>query len=228
MYIDFHTHKPIAESDPEVIEIISAHVEVKYSSNYFTIGHHPWWSLEQLTQSEISDVEVKLQDAKCLGIGECGLDKLKGASKDIQEEVFLQQIEIANRYNAPLIMHCVRKYDRAIQLKKAHGNSEWCIHGFRRNAILAKDILDAGMYVSISPIKFMPDSFINMIKYLPLDRFFIETDSEYSLSIIERYEIVAQLKNINLSVLQNQMINNFESLFKWKEIKISTMDSKSS
>ncbi|MDZ7900605.1 MAG: TatD family hydrolase [Arcicella sp.] len=214
MYIDFHTHKPIYSNDREVIEIISAHKNVKYENEYYTIGHHPWWTENPLNKVEINDLQQNLHSKFCLGIGECGLDKLKGATKEIQEEIFYQQIQIANQHNVPLIVHCVRQYDQILHFRKQYGKTPWVIHGFRRNQQLAKSLLDQGANLSVSPFENMNTSFKEMLKYIPLNGFFVETDSEYSLNIKERYAILANLKQITLSDLQNQMLTNFTNFFK--------------
>lgn len=217
MYIDFHTHKPLYSNDNEVIEIISAHKNVKYENEYYTIGHHPWWTEKALDNDEITHLEQNLQNKFCLGIGECGLDKLKGASKEIQEEVFYQQIQVANENNVALIIHCVRQYDQILHFRKQYGKTPWVIHGFRRNQQLAKSLLDQGIHLSVSPFENMNNSFKEMLEYIPLEGFFIETDSEYSLNIKERYAIMADLKQVNIHDLQNQMLTNFTTLFKWKQ-----------
>jgi TatD DNase family protein len=219
VHIDFHTHRALY-NDEYHIEVLSAHIQPKSYDNYYTIGHHPWWTEKELEIDELKSLEAHLSHPRCLGIGECGLDKLKGASKEIQEKVFYQQATLAQNYKVPLIMHCVRQYDRAIQIRKDFTTNPWCIHGFRRNHILAGQLLDAGIMVSISPILHMTDSFTEMIKYLPLDQFFIETDSEYSMSIKERYEAVAQIKKIDIFALRQQMVDNFNNFFKWKQLNL--------
>jgi TatD DNase family protein len=216
-FIDFHTHKALCAEEPEIVEVISNHKEVKNENEFFTIGHHPWWTNEILTGSELTTLKLNLTHSNCLGIGECGLDKLKGAPKEIQEEVFYQHIQIANEINAPLIVHCVRQYDQVLNFRKNYGNTPWVIHGFRRNYQLAKSLLDQGIKVSISPIIHMNTGFIEMIEYLPLDGFFIETDSEYSMTIKERYVNVAELKKMDIFALQNQMKQNFIKFYQWKE-----------
>ena len=118
MFIDFHTHKPLFTENSDVLEVVSAHEIVKYADRYFTIGHHPWWATKPLTPFEIENLEAKLQNPFALAIGECGLDKLKGATKTIQEKVFYQQIMLANKLGAPLIVHCVRQYDQILHFKK--------------------------------------------------------------------------------------------------------------
>ena len=223
MYIDFHTHKPIYSNDPEVIEIISAHKNVKYENEYYTIGHHPWWTEKHLIEDEINNLKQNLQDKFCLGIGECGLDKLKGVSKEIQEEVFYQQIQVANESKVPLIIHCVRQYDQILHFRKQYGKTPWVIHGFRRNQQLAKSLLDQGIQLSISPFENMNVSFEEMLEYIPLNGFFIETDSDYSMNIKERYAIIASLKSVDKVYLQELMVQNFTTFFKWKEEELKSI-----
>jgi TatD DNase family protein len=218
MYIDFHTHKPLFSPDSNVLEIISMHKAVKYEKEYFTVGHHPWWTESPLSEEDIQNLEILLSDKFCLGIGECGLDKLKGASKEIQEEVFYQHIMLANKHNVPLIIHCVRQYDQVINFRKKYGKTPWVIHGFRRNKQLAKSLIDQGIMVSVSPFENMNESFVDMLKYLPSESYFLETDSEYTLNIMKRYQIMATLRNIDLEELKEQMMENFKMFFYWKGI----------
>ena len=221
MYIDFHTHKPLYSADPNVLEIISMHKNVKYESEYFTVGHHPWWTNEKLSEADLLNMEMFLSSKHCLGIGECGLDKLKGATKEIQEEVFYQHIMLANKNNVPLIVHCVRQYDQVLNFKKKHGKTPWVIHGFRRNKQLAKSLIDHEIMLSVSPLRQMNESFVEMLQFLPVDSYFLETDSEYSLTIMERYQLMADLKRVDLEELKGQMKLNFDGFFGWKGFKFS-------
>jgi TatD DNase family protein len=192
------------------------HQTVKYENEYFTVGHHPWWTNEGLSEADLQQLETLLADKFCLGIGECGLDKLKGAPKEIQEEVFHQHIMLANKNKVPLIVHCVRQYDQVLSFKKKYGKTPWVIHGFRRNQQLAKSLIDQGIMLSVSPFRQMNESFVEMLRFLPVMSYFLETDSEYSLSIMERYQLMADLKKIDLEELKTQMKLNFEVFFGWK------------
>ena len=219
MYIDFHTHKPLFSTDSNVLEIISMHKNVKYEGEYFTVGHHPWWTNEKLSEADLLNMEMFLSSKHCLGIGECGLDKLKGATKEIQEEVFYQHIMLANKNNVPLIVHCVRQYDQVLNFKKKYGKTPWVIHGFRRNKQLAKSLIDHEIMLSVSPLRQMNESFVEMLQFLPVDSYFLETDSEYSLTIMERYQLMADLKRVDLEELKGQMKLNFDGFFGWKGFK---------
>jgi TatD DNase family protein len=192
------------------------HKTVKYENEYFTVGHHPWWTESLLLEDDLRNLETLLLNKFCLGIGETGLDKLKGASKEIQEEVFYQHIMLANTHNVPLIIHCVRQYDQLINFRKKYGKTPWVIHGFRRNVQLAKSLIEQGIMVSVSPFENMNESVIEMLKCLPSESYFIETDSNYTVNIKERYQIMTSLRNTDLEELKNQMTENFTNFFKWK------------
>ena len=56
-----------------------------------------------------------------------------------------------------------------------------------------------------------------MLEYIPLNGFFIETDSDYSLNIRERYAIMVALKKVDEEYLQELIVQNFTKFFKWKE-----------
>lgn len=216
-YIDFHNHSKWNGND--VLEVVSIDGHKLKEAHFYTIGYHPWWITKQLTTTEISLLQSRFEDdERCLGLGECGLDGLKGPSASIQENTFLQQVELANKLNAPLVIHCVRAFDRLLSFKKKYGKTSWTIHGFVRNKILAKQILDAGCNISIAPDYRMTATFTETLQYLPLDRFFIETDSDFILDIKQRYKILSELRKITEDKLKTAIFSNFTAFYKekWK------------
>lgn len=215
MIIDFHTHsKREAE---EVLEVVSIHPHRKEAIDWYTIGFHPWWTMELLTDRALDFLKDRLEnDGFCLALGECGLDKLKGVDLQRQEAIFRQQIELANAVNAPVIVHCVRLYDTVLKLHRTLAKTPWVIHGYRRHSILARSIVEQGIYISVAPSNKMTDSFIQTLQTLPLDRCFVETDSDTRLSIKERYELFAGLRRLTTDNLEEQLFNNFKTFFQWK------------
>lgn len=217
IYIDHHTHRKRCLDDS--IEVISLHNDQVRDADYFTMGFHPWWTENLLSVDELELLKhTYLNTNHCLAIGECGLDNLKGAELDLQEEIFKQQIMVANECNAPVVVHCVRAYDRIIRMRKKYGQTDWVIHGFVRNVVLANQLLDAGFYLSLAPHNEMKDSFIDTLKSAPLDRIFIETDSSTMHNISERYAIFAALRKLRLEDLQKILFTNFTKFYdrKWK------------
>ena len=213
--IDFHTHSK-RESD-HIIEVISIHPGRKEPDTWHTLGYHPWWTTQLLTDTQLELLAHQYQaHPKCLGIGECGLDKLKGVELPIQEAIFCQHIELANQLKAPLIVHCVRTYDRLLLLHKKKATTPWVIHGYLRNHTLAQTLLQAGFYLSVAPAAQITPVFKETLKHLPLHQFFLETDSDTSLNISQRYAIFAALREMEQQALQEQLFQNFKTFFAWK------------
>ena len=52
--------------------------------------------------------------------------------------------------------------------------------------------------------------------YVPLDRMFLETDSETSHTISERYHIFAKLRELSLEDIKSALFSNFSKFFKKK------------
>ncbi|MEZ4912287.1 MAG: TatD family hydrolase [Saprospiraceae bacterium] len=220
-YIDFHTHSRSHQSD--VIDILSWYPYQEKNFDFYTIGYHPWWTKDILSENELQLLKDHYTtNKKCLAIGECGLDKLKGIDIQSQENIFVQQVAVANQLSAPLIVHCVRQYDALLRLRKSEGKTPWVIHGFFRNKTLAKQLLDAGFYLSVAPRIKMHDSFIETLKYVPHDRIFLETDSDHSLSIGERYTIFSKLTQQSMDSLSEQIAVNIKQII--GEEKIPTFN----
>jgi len=214
-FIDFHTHR--RRENTSIIEVVSLHHQQDRPYDYCTVGFHPWWTKRPLDDQEIKSLKDKyMDDAGCLAIGECGLDKLKGADLDTQEAILIQQVNLANALSSPVIIHCVRSFERILDIKKYHAKTPWVIHGFVRNKILAKQVLDAGILLSVAPNEAMSDNFIQTLKYLPTDSLFLETDSDDRWSIVKRYEIMAALCDYDMESLKIKIFNNFTEIFKHK------------
>ncbi len=216
-YIDFHNHS--IWHQPDVVEVVSIHGTQQKNKKYYTIGFHPWWTDQPLTAEQIKLIkDAYSNDPYCLGIGEFGLDKLKGANLEMQSIIMEQQLEIAARYHAPIVLHCVRAYDLALAFRKAFNHFPWVNHGFVRNKVLAKQVLDAGIYLSLAPHHRMTSVFEEMLRYVPLDRIFIETDSAYDVDIQDRYRIFAELRQQPVDLIKEIVFNNFKKFYsdKWK------------
>lgn len=216
-YIDFHNHS--IWHQPDVIEVVSIHGNQQKNKKYYTIGYHPWWTDQPLTKDQMELIEnAYVQDPFCLGIGEFGLDKLKGADLDIQSVIMEQHLSIAAKHQAPVVIHCVRAFDKALRIRSKYNMIPWVVHGFVRNKILARQVLDAGIHLSLAPHNQMTPVFEELLRYVPLDMIFIETDSEFQVNIQERYRIFAALRQKPIEEIKEILFNNFIQFYteKWK------------
>lgn len=111
----------------------------------YAAGIHPWYA--DYRQWEV--LKEWIAHPRIVLVGEAGLDRLTLTSPDIQEELFVRQIELAEEAGKPLIIHCVKAWDELLRIRRiTRPVMPWIIHGFRGRKQLAEQLLDAGLYLS--------------------------------------------------------------------------------
>lgn len=169
---DIHTH---GRRGPKMITSISPDdtIDTSYGEAWYSVGIHPW-DTENLTPGIFDRMRRLAADPRVVAIGEAGLDAQKGAGQDIQEKIFLEQAAIAEEVAKPLIIHCVGRFGRIMELRKAFPPKQrWVIHGFRRKPELARQLVDAGFDISIGT-KYNP----GVPAVVPPGRLYHETDCD--------------------------------------------------
>jgi TatD DNase family protein len=137
------------------------------------VGFHPWDDVDTLTDDDFILLEQCAHHPQVLAIGETGMDRLRGASLDVQAAVFIRHLQLAAKLDKPVIVHCVRAAQEILAARRQAGLTAvpLAIHGLRANEHVARMLLDAGCYLSFG-IRFNPDA----LRSTPLDRLLIETD----------------------------------------------------
>ena len=206
-FFNIHTHTSI-QPETEILSLspeqLSTDIHVVYASG----GIHPWNLTLEHSEHQWKALCQSAKDKRTIAIGECGLDKLKGPSMELQTAVFKQEAKLAENSSLPMIIHCVKAFNELIQLKKEISPRQpWIIHGFRGKFSLALDCIRHGFYLSIGS-RFQTDT----LKAIPLDRLFIETDeSEESIGSI--YQRIAETKGISLEELTEGINKNVRKVF---------------
>ncbi|MEG9488918.1 YchF/TatD family DNA exonuclease [Mannheimia indoligenes] len=171
------------------------------------------------------------QDPKVVAIGETGLDyHYTPETKALQQSLFVQQIEIANKLNKPLIIHSRSARQDTMDILEQN-NAEKCggvLHCFTEDWTMAKRALDIGFYISISGIITFrnAEELRDVVRKVPLDRLLVETDSPYLAPIPyrgkpnqpayvrETCEYVATLKGVSTEEFARITTENVQNLFK--------------
>ena len=83
----------------------------------FSAGLHPW-DVTGHDEEAFRNLEELIAKPQVLAVGECGFDTLKGPSHELQEQAFVRQVELSERYGKPMILHVVRDFDSVIRLRK--------------------------------------------------------------------------------------------------------------
>ena len=133
----------------------------------------------------VNFVEMERQSNKILAIGEIGLDyywEKDDEKRNIQKEVFIKQIKIANSFNLPIVIHTRDAVMDTLEILKTNEvERKGVFHCCPLNRELVKEALKLGYYISFAgPITFKNSKNANeIIEMVPLERMLIETDSPY-------------------------------------------------
>ena len=218
-YIDIHVHDGKPSAGLFILESLMAHEEKMpeaLSGVSYTYGIHPWFLNEENHKQLLLSVEKTVCNPEVIAVGEAGFDRLKGPSAELQRKVFEEQVIISEEIKKPVIIHCVRSWDELLAAKKKlKPRMPWLIHGFRGNQELAGQLLSKGMYLSFwFEFVLRPESG-NLLRNMPNDRFFLETDGA-DVDIRSIYQNVATDRNQNVDDLKSDILNNYKAFFEYK------------
>lgn len=214
-FFNFHTHH--FTNQPNVRELVNQYPqEFDETIPFYSIGIHPWYIVEARIEDDLRIIESKLQDKNCLAIGECGMDKRIEVPFDLQQLVFEKQLALAEKYQKPVVIHCVAAYQEVIEIKKKLNiYVPMIIHGFSKNGQVAKSLLENGFYLSFGKYLLRNPDLKVVFQSVPDNRFFLETDTMEE-SIEEVYALAAKYKNIDVEALKNIVETNFKNIFDLK------------
>lgn len=181
--------------------------------NYFSVGLHPK-DISENFRKDLENIKEISQNENCIAIGECGLDALVNVDETLQERVFETQILWANEIQKPVIVHCVRRFSHLLRFQKM-AKTPMIIHGFNKKKTIADEILSKGFYLSFGKALLYNEELQKIVKSTPLDKIFLETDAE-EIKVEGIYHQLAEIKNIELEIIKNQIEKNIEEVFRIK------------
>ena len=245
--IDTHAHVDMIEDPIEetlkrmekygVKKVINPSVEINtmdkilslsknYENIYAMLGIYP---SEAKTYSE--DVEKKIIDntQNIVAIGEIGLDYYWDKSfKELQQEVFIKQIKLANHLGLPIVVHDREAHKDTFEILSAYNkNSKVLFHCFSGSVEFMQECVKKGWFIALGGVV----TFKNAVKMkdvaenVPLENLVLETDSPYltptpyrgkpNTPAYVRYvaEEVARIRNMPIGEIIDITTNNAEEFF---------------
>lgn len=240
MIIDTHSHlnfKAFDNDRDEVIKrtqeqgVVCIDVGTKYETSkhavelaekneniYAAIGMHPIHIGEEFDKTNYLELA---KSSKVVAIGEIGLDNKFKDEK--QEQVFLQQLDLAAELELPVIIHCRMAHEDVLEILQ-NRNLKGTIHCFTGSWEEAQKYLKLGFYLGINGIIFKFD-IDETIKRCPLDKILVETDCPYltpPMAGVERNEPIfvkhviqkiAEIKQISFEEVASATTQNAKMLF---------------
>ena len=211
------------ESSKKAIEIAE-----NYNFMYATVGISPN-DIDEFKKENLIEIEELAKNKKVVAIGEIGLDYYwNKENKELQKQVFISQIEIANKVNLPIVIHTREAiYDTLEILKNNKCNKKGVFHCCPLNVDLVREGLKLGFYISFAgPVTFKNSKNAEeIIKMVPLEKILIETDSPYlspeplrgkrndSRNVQYIAQKIADVKGITLEEIAEITYNNAKQIF---------------
>ena len=213
-FVNVHSHNLNIENDVIIIHNINPEDKPSAEFKLISIGIHPWNTNEFEIEKSLKFISDNAKRKNVLAIGECGLDKLTGSEINIQEQIFREQISIAEQSKKPLIIHCVRAFDELIRIRKEmHVTVPMIIHGYNNNLEIARQLLKNEFYFSFGKALLNGNSNASkIISELNLKKIFFETD-DVNVSIKKIYEAASTILQMNMEELKTQIYFNFNKVF---------------
>lgn len=214
------------------LEMSKKAVEIadRFDCCYAAVGIHPN-DCKNADDNDLKLIENMLSNNKVIAIGEIGLDYYWDKEENIKEqqkEYFIKQIDLANKYNLPISIHCRDAYEDCLNILKQHpvkrGGIMHCYGGSKE---MMKEFIKLGFFIGIGgTVTFKNAVKIKEVaKEVPSDRYLLETDAPYLAPTPHRGEQnhskylrlvrdqIAELRNVSSETVELETNQNFETLF---------------
>ena len=209
------------DSSRKAIEI--AH---EYPFIYATVGISPN-DCKDTTDEDLSEIEKMLQDPRVVALGEIGLDYYwDEVSHEKQKDIFTKQIEMAKKYQKPIVIHARDAYEDTYQILKqsAHYGIMHCYSG---SAQMAKRYIDIGFEISLAgPVTFKNAKVPKEVaQSVDIEHLMIETDCPYltphpfrgklnePANVVYIAQEIAKLKNMEIEDVARITTFNAKKMF---------------
>lgn len=163
-----------SKSNKEVIDLLD-----KYKNMYGAIGIHPE-EVDNYSLNDIKFIEDNLNNKKVVAIGEIGLDyHYSKENKEKQIKLFELQLDIANKYKFPVIIHSRDATEDTINILRKY-NIKGVIHSFSGSLETAKIYIKRGFLLGINGVvTFKNCNLKDILVNIGLNNIILETDSPY-------------------------------------------------
>jgi len=184
----------------------------EFKHRWLSVGIHPWYAHNDWEQ-QLARMALHIAHKNVIAIGECGLDRLIPMPLSQQLVIFEAQVQLAQAYQKPVIIHCVKAFNELLHWKKqSKVNVPLIIHGFNNHPQIAQQLLEAGFYLSLGTAVLNPRSnAAKVASLIPAQQFFLENDNQ-DTPVQSVYEAAANLLNLPIDVLENQIWHNFAAI----------------
>ena len=199
----------------------------KYDCCYAAVGFHP----EDITDKSLNfgALENLLKCEKVLAVGEIGLDYYwNKENREKQIEAFIFQIELAKKYDLPIIVHDRDAHCDTLEILKKY-KPKGVVHCFSGSLEMAREIVKLGMYIGVGGVVTFKNArkLVEVVEDIPMEKILLETDGPYlapepfrgklnnSFLISLVAQKISEIKKIPINEIYRITKENAISLFKF-------------
>lgn len=191
-----------------------------------TYGLHPWYA----DKASFKDMEPYL--TACPIIGEIGLDSVWcDVDLNDQRKIFIAQLDLAEERGCPVILH-TKGQEKEIARIIADYTVPVIVHWYSSENFLDK-YLERNCYFTVGPDVHINPAVQQIVREVPLDRLFVESDGISAVewatgiaitpqelpSILEAsMNFIARAKNVDPETVRAQMEENLARLLKGSDL----------
>lgn len=174
----------IAERFPDLLHTHQVLQALDHApKSYLAPGLHPFY-IEQHQQADLDQLVNLLEKHKCIAIGEIGLDYFEAkhkveSVKKRQADFFSYQLELAQHYDKPVLLHIRKAHGDTLKLLKQHKFKNGGIaHAFSGGVEEAKAFIKLGFKIGVTGQITNPNAkrLQNVVRQISLDDLVLETD----------------------------------------------------
>ena len=206
------------ETSKEVLNIYN-----KYEGYLLpAVGIHP----ENIDNSNLKTIGNIIKEHKVFAIGEIGLDyHYNDENKDEQKEYFIKQLDLALKYDLPVIIHIREAMQECFDILKTRKN-KGIIHCFSGSVEMAREYIKLGYKLGIGGVlTFKNSKLYEVIEKIDLKDIVLETDSPFlspepfrgkknkPCNVLYVAKRIAEIKNISLEEVINTTTATAKQIF---------------
>ena len=200
----------------------------RFNQVYANVGIHPE-NVEEWSEETIKNLENLSKNSKIVAIGEIGLDYYwRQDTKEKQKQIFVDQINLANKLNLPIVVHSREAMGDTIEiLKNNRPNKESLLHCYSGSVESAKILMDLGFSFSFGGVVTFSNAktAVEVVKSLPIEKILLETDCPYLTpvpfrgkrnepkNVVYVADMIARIKNITIEEVAEKTTENAKRLF---------------
>lgn len=201
----------------------------EYDFVYAAVGIHPS-EIKKMKENALKEIENLLINKKVVAIGEIGLDYYWDKdNKEEQKKMFVKQINLANKYNLPIIIHSREAAQDTYDILKENKiyYEKGIMHCYSYSLDLAKKFIKLNLFLAFGGALTFLNAKQNkeVVKEIDMQHLLIETDAPYLtphpfrgkqnepkyINLVVKE--MANLKNISEEKVASITYNNACSLF---------------